>query len=962
MVTASGRNIDAVGKSVLSSAKIGRTSWRYYQASVAVGACEYYLGAGEQPGVWVGRGLPELGLEADSEVNEQQLEAVFARALHPVTGQALGRGFRADAVTGFDLTFSAPKSVSVLWALGGVTAQTHVAQAHRAAVLAALAYLDAHAALSRRGTDGVEQVRTAGFAAALFDHRTSRAGDPQLHTHALVPNKLRCADGIWRTIDGHELFHHKKAAGVLYQAALRAELRSRLGVQFGAPSAHGQAEILGVPTELMTAWSKRAAQIATEAVPVIAEYEATLGRSLTRNERAAVTKTAVLKTRKGKAPAGNVSVLHNRWQAEAAALGWGAETLHDAVITAARPFAKPFAVDVTPAVTPSHSGTTVTEPFAADVTAVTEPFAVAVTPAVTPSQSELAVLTAGRRRGVFSRADLTIEVAAALPVAAETADEVRVRVEHLTNGSVGHWTAMRLGAPPVGVTPRASDARFTSREVLQTEAAVLRVAAAGQAKHVGQVPATALDPELMAGLGADQQAAVTKLTTGGDFLIVLTAPAGAGKTTTLGGAAKIWENAGFRVVGLAPSARAAAELAKATDGTAETLAKWLHQQYKLTDLPAHEQAAWTPTARTVLVVDEASMASTFDLHTLTRIARQARAKIVLVGDPAQIGAINAPGGLIAAMAARGHGIELDQVHRFHHEWEAAASLRLRNGDASVIGVYADAGRLHNVRDPDQAATAVFAHWQQARARGSEVMMLARTRDDVDQLNALAKTAAQHAGQSHGPQLVVGEKSFQAGDVIRTKRNNRSITLGETHVRNGDRYTILATTGDGGLLVDELAGRGTTMLPANYVAEHVDHGWASTIDAAQGATTDIAILLVRPGIDREHLYVGLTRGREENHAYVAPQVDDDHALPPVGDTGARSLLHAALARSGRNEAAHTLLDRANAANRPALPVPSARAIQTAAAEEAAARSRRLATQQIIDQHRRAERGVGRGIGL
>ena len=119
---------------VLSSAKIGRTSWRYYQATVAVGACEYYLGAGEQPGVWVGRGLPELGLETGEQVSEQQLEAVFARGLHPVTGEPLGRGWRADAVTGYDLTFSAPKSVSVLWAIGGATAQAQVAQAHRAAV------------------------------------------------------------------------------------------------------------------------------------------------------------------------------------------------------------------------------------------------------------------------------------------------------------------------------------------------------------------------------------------------------------------------------------------------------------------------------------------------------------------------------------------------------------------------------------------------------------------------------------------------------------------------------------------------------------------------------------------------------------------------------------------------------------------------------------------------------------
>jgi conjugative relaxase-like TrwC/TraI family protein len=939
---------------VLSSAKIGRTSWRYYQASVAVGACEYYLGAGETPGVWVGRGLPELGLEPGSEVSEQELEAVFARGLHPVTGDALGRAWRADAVTGYDLTFSAPKSVSVLWALGGATAQTQVAQAHRAAVLAALAYLDQHAALSRRGTDGVEQIRTGGFAAALFEHRTSRAGDPQLHTHALVPNKLLCADGIWRTIDGHELFHHKKAAGILYQAALRAELHTRLGVQFGTPTAHGQAEILGVPKEVMTAWSKRTAQIAAEAIPVIADYEATLGRDLTRNERAAVTKTAVLKTRQGKEPAATVSALHDRWQTEAAALGWGAETLHSAVTAATKTFAvgvtpvtQPFTIGVTPAVIPAHFGTTATEPFA-----------LGVTPAVTPSPAEVAVLAAGRRRGVFSRADLTIEIAATLPVVAETAEQVRVRVEELTDGSVGHWTTMPLGAPTVGVTPRASDRRYTSREVLQAEAQVLRVAASGQGKHVAQVPA--VDPELMAGLGVDQQAAVTKLTTGGDFVVVLTAPAGAGKTTTLGAAAHVWHNAGFRVVGLAPSARAAAELGHATGGATDTLAKWLHQQARLADLPPAEQAAWTPTARTVLVVDEASMASTFDLHTLTRLARQARAKVVLVGDPAQIGTINAAGGLLPALAARGHGIELTDVHRFHHQWEAAASLRLRDGDASVIGVYSDAGRLHTVTDPDQAATAVFVHWQKARSDGAEVMMLARTRDDVDGLNALAKSAAQAAGQSHGTQVLVRDKSFQAGDVIRTKRNNRSITLGDTHVRNGDRYTILATTETGGLLVDDLNGRGTTVLPAAYVAEHIDHGWATTIDGAQGATTDIAILLVRPGIDREHLYVGLTRGRDENHAYLAPPVDDDHEHPTTGDTGARQLLHAALARSGSNDAAHTLLDRANAAIRPALAVPSAPAIQTEASEEAT-RRHRMATQDAYDRQRKVA-ARGRGIGI
>ena len=196
---------------MLSSAKIGRSSWRYYQRTVAGGACEYYAEHGDTPGRWHGAGLTQLGLTAGAEVQERELEALFGRALSPTTGAALGSPWRTDAVTGYDLTFSAPKSVSTLWALGDARTMTAIDAAHAAAVNAALGYLETHASRSRRGRDGVEQIGSAGFAAALFDHRTSRTGDPQLHTHALVVNKVRCVDGAWRTLDGHEIFHHKKA-------------------------------------------------------------------------------------------------------------------------------------------------------------------------------------------------------------------------------------------------------------------------------------------------------------------------------------------------------------------------------------------------------------------------------------------------------------------------------------------------------------------------------------------------------------------------------------------------------------------------------------------------------------------------------------------------------------------------------------------------------------------------------
>ncbi len=316
----------------MSSAKIGTSSWRYYTDGVACAATEYYRGGA--PGRWHGQGLAELGLEPGARVGVRELEALFARGLHPGTGERLGRAWRADAVNGFDLTFSAPKSVGAMWALGNTDVAGAALAAHQAAVEAGLAYLDEHAGLSRRGTDGVEQISTAGLAVAVFDHRTSRAGDPQLHTHALVINKVRFVDGTWRTLDATELFHHKKGAGMIYQAALRSEMRQRLDVAFSEVTEHGQAEITGMPEKLLAVWSKRTAQIEQESGPKIAEYEKLLGRTLTPAERVRVVKTAVLKTRPGKQHP-ELSALHEPWTAEAQHAGFSREEVLGSVRAAA---------------------------------------------------------------------------------------------------------------------------------------------------------------------------------------------------------------------------------------------------------------------------------------------------------------------------------------------------------------------------------------------------------------------------------------------------------------------------------------------------------------------------------------------------------------------------------------------------------------------------------------------------
>lgn len=863
---------------MLSSSKIGTSSWRYYSNSVAKGACEYYAGDGEAPGRWHGRGLSELGLEAGSLVSEQQLEALFARAIHPSTGEALGQRWRADGVTGFDLTFSAPKSVSVLWALGNPGLRLDIDAAHRAAVAAGLGYLDGHAALSRRGTDGAEQVGTAGLVAALFGHRTSRDGDPQLHTHALVLNKLRCADGSWRTIDGHEIYAHKKSAGAVYQAALRAELARRLGVAFEERTPNAQAEIVGVPKNVLDAFGKRTARVSAEAGPVISQYEETLGRELTAAERATVVKTAVLKTRPVKEHT-DFATLHERWTAAAAALGWDGRRLSGA----------------------TGGAGLAAQPPLPDVGEVLD----------------IAVAGAGRRAAAFSRADLLVELAARIPVVPGSADGARRQLEALADAALRREEAVPLGALPLGACPRSSDARYASRELLDAEQRVLTRAQDGDA-GAGVVPAgLARTAAEAAGLDTGQTAAVLAATMSGDPVSVWTAPAGAGKTTALGAAAAAWTDAGYRVLGLAPSARAAAELTAATRQPADTLAKWRHEQQRLDRLLPAEAARWRLTGRTVVVLDEAGMASTFDLDALTAAAERAGAKVLLVGDPAQIGVVNGPGGLLAALARQHGAAELGEVHRFTRNWERDASLQLRDGNPAALNAYAARGRIHPADSGDAALDAVFTQWTTARAAAGDALMMARTRADVDRLNARARAAAVASDEVSGPAVEFGGRSWQAGDVLLARRNDRRLPVGDAHVRNGDRYRVLAAR-DGGLLVQRLGGTQRALLPAEYVSRHADYGWASTIDGAQGATADVGILLARPGLDREHLYVGMTRGRHANHVHVAPEdeaLTGEHLAPrgPETTPDARAVLAGALTRSGAQQAAHDVRDAARQAS-------------------------------------------------
>ncbi len=292
---------------MLSIGRLGVGQEGYYLGKVASGAEDYYLGSGEAAGRWTGVGASAFGVSG--EVSPEQLRCVLA-GVDPATGEQRTRPGTAKRprVPGFDLTFSAPKSVSVLYAVGSAEIDAEVVAAHEAAVDAALSYLERHATFTRRRHDGEMEFHPGeGLTAAAFRHRTSRAGDPQLHTHCLVTNAVRTTDGLWGALDSRSLYRYARTTGFVYQAVLRGELSARLGVAWGAVR-NGQADIAGVPRAVLREFSRRRVEI-----------EAHMAARGEGSSKAA--QVATLATRRAKDYGVDQASLRQAWVERAEALG-----------------------------------------------------------------------------------------------------------------------------------------------------------------------------------------------------------------------------------------------------------------------------------------------------------------------------------------------------------------------------------------------------------------------------------------------------------------------------------------------------------------------------------------------------------------------------------------------------------------------------------------------------------------
>ncbi|HWG73395.1 MAG TPA: MobF family relaxase, partial [Acidimicrobiales bacterium] len=480
---------------MLSVGVVGAGGVSYYFESVSSGVDDYYLAA--EPGTWYGTGAEGLGLAGT--IDGADLHAVL-EGRHPTTGAPLGR---AGKVAGFDLTFSAPKSVSVLAELGPPDVRTAVLAAHHAAVAGAVALLEEHALRGRRGHGGVSQVATAGAIAAGFDHHTSRAGDPQTHTHVLVANRAQGTDGVWGALYGQRVFAWAKTAGVAYQAFLRAELTAALGVGWG-PVVNGMADLAALPAAVVDRFSTRRAQIVAE-----------LAARHREGPRAA--QVAALATRPPKPEPLDPGTQRALWWDRAATAGFSPADLLEVLGPGRAP------------ATLHPAG------LAAELTAP-------------------AGLT-GRRSGVVARHRYQA-VAAAPP---EGLDPKSLAA--LAAAVVAHPDVVSLP----GRTLHAG-ATWTTAELAAAETAVMAGAARRLDAGVGVCPAAAVESALAArpSLSAEQQAMVRRLCCSGSGVDVVVGRPGTGKTFALDAARAAWETSGTAVVGAAVAARTARALEAGT--------------------------------------------------------------------------------------------------------------------------------------------------------------------------------------------------------------------------------------------------------------------------------------------------------------------------------------------------------------------------------------------------------------
>lgn len=911
-----------VGRLATAAGNLGAPFKTYAAETAFLRRCaEAYVAEQAEHGYGKGNPMPEA---VRSGIRTRIATAMFTETYRraPYDARELSgfitRASRAKAaVAGYDLTFTPVKSVSTLWAIAPIEIARVIERAHDAAVAESLAWLEAEALYTRMGRDGIRQVKATGMIAAAFTHRDSRAGDPDLHTHVAVANKVQGPDGTWRAIDGRVLYKAAVAASERYNTAIEAHLRARLGVAFAErddtrPGKRPVREIVGVSTDLMSTWQARRDQITATQAALEADFRAVHGRPPTPRESIRLAQQANLATREAKHEPRSYAQQRTAWHDHAVAV-MGENGIATMVAAALRP-------REARRTKPARVNARWVEVAAAGV--------IETISATRATWQQWHVMAEARR--VVRAANLDPEAAEdAYQQVVAAALSPQCSVPLIAPDPRAHTPAVARRADGSSMYSLAGMDLYTSPAVLAAEARLRALATAGGGRAIPELYVDLALLESAANgrdLNPSQAALVRAMATSGRRLRLAIAPAGSGKTTAMAVLARAWHDAGGTVLGLSPTAAAAAGLGEQIGTRAETLAKLVWHLRHPHDAPTPD---WMRTvgADTLVILDEAGMAATIDLDAATGWLAARGATIRLIGDDQQLASI-ASGGVLRDIAHDSGALTLTELIRFADPSEGAATLALRAGDVTAVGFYLDRHRV-DVGTEHDMAQATFQAWQADLAEGADAIMLAPRTDLVAALNQrarqarLAQTAPEPAPEAaakaeEGPtrldvRLADGNLA-SVGDLIITRHNDRRLRLSRSdYVRNGYRWRITAIDPDGAVRLTALRGGAGVRLDAAYVAAWTALGYATTIHAAQGLTCDRARVLADDSLDRQMLYVALTRGRHLNALSLITVGDgDEHTATTPAATYPNTpaeILGRIIARDGAGVSAATAQRRA-----------------------------------------------------
>jgi len=838
----------------------------------------------------LGRVFPSYeGLEAFETRVAERLARIQAETGRGVTLAETGKVKSEEAhrqraaVAGYDVVFAPVKSAAVLWALDErPEVRAAVRSAHEAARDAALGLLEKHAAFTRSGDRGQAQIETRGLTMAVFDHYDSRAGDPNLHTHVAISNKVLGVDGKWRALDGRGIFRMTVAASEFYNTRFETELTARLGVSFAprpgtATGREPVREITRMPTAVIKHFSARRTEIEARYEQLVRAYRREHGRDPAGGVVHKLARQANLETREGKKAARSLEAMRADWM-QSVRDAFGPEVIAEVMAAV-------------PAQTAIPVPAKVLDPVEVAARVVGNVAEMRATWTVWNLRAEVERIA--RTEGSFTTG---------------TAHEAFV--EQVVERATGPGLCVRVDAARLLDEParlRRSDgasvytehaaARYTSPLILDAEERLLKAATTttGYPQVDAETAARVLE-RFEAGhapLDPGQRALALAFATDPHLLSAGLGPAGSGKTTAMRAFAAVCEDSGSRVIALATSAAAAAVLGEELGVKAENLHKflWEHTRGPAADalktgraIPG-ERAGFRVNTGDVILLDEAGMAGTLNLDRLVNIAAEHGATVRLLGDHRQLGAVES-GGALRLLVNDVGATELTTLHRFRNTREAAATIGLRDGDAGALDFYQQHGRIVG-GSRDAMIEAAYTGWRADVLAGKTSLMAAATNQDVTALNARAHEDRVAAGQVEAVGTEVRDGSFAGvGDWIVTRSNDRRMTVcsGRDFVKNGDAWTVTGRREDGSLAVKHQTHGGRAILPADYVRQHVELGYATTAHRAQGSTVDTAHPLITEEMSRENLYVIATRAREHTTLYVATHevagLDPDEHLDKV----------------------------------------------------------------------------------